>query len=98
MDEAVYKRWWPLHRRAACGEALTPQERVAYEAGLRELDETEVLHEDFALAEIAKKQISALLDEKADLKTRHETLTAQIDALEAALKEKNNMLVGAVGT
>ena len=41
MEEAEYKQWWPLHRRAALGEPLSAEEQARYEAGLRQLEAEE---------------------------------------------------------
>ncbi len=41
MDEATYKQWWPLHRRAALGETLSVEEQALYEAGTQQLDAEE---------------------------------------------------------
>lgn len=37
MDDATYKKWWPLHIKNAKGEALTSEKQTAYEKGRDQL-------------------------------------------------------------
>jgi phosphoketolase len=82
MDEATYKTWWNLHRRAARGEALNPEETAAYARGLEALDREEMLDGNLAQLHQAREAVKQAEARHAELQARHTTLATQIAALE----------------
>jgi len=94
MDQTVYQRWWPLHLRAARGEHLSAEERTFYEAGRKQLDQEEVLSQESVAARAAREKLTALEAERVRLQMRRQQLDAEITALEAALNEQTQQLLG----
>jgi len=96
MDEASYKTWWHLHLRKARGEALSTEESVLYEQGLRDLDREEILDGDLAALRRARGAAKAAEAQQSELQTRHATLAAEIATLEASLSKRTKQLLGVV--
>lgn len=94
MIESEYRHWWQLHVRVARGESLSPDERVAYEAGRRELEQAETLQplED---ARQSRNELRRLEAERARLEQQRRELDAQIAELESHLAPQARELLGA---
>lgn len=93
MDHSVYQDWWQLHLREAKGEALSPEEREAYQAGLSSLDHDESLHA-VTDARQARQQWIALDAEYSTLEQRRQQLDAEIAELESRLSEHTRQYLG----
>lgn len=93
MDSATYAAWWPLHLRVARGESLAPDEKVAYEAGLRQLHAAETLDDLKALQE-ARAAVARAEAERERLAAERDALDAEIAALERALSEPMRQALG----
>ena len=94
MDEATYRKWWPLHLRAVSGEALSVEERAAYEMGLRELHAEEEIAGDLATLRATRAAVAAAEAEAARLHALQLELAAKIRVLEAALPEQTRHALG----
>lgn len=94
MDDTEYKHWWTLHVRAARGEELTEGERVAYEAGLRELQDEEVLASDLSSLREVREAVSELDAKYEELQQRRHELKAEVARLEAGLSEEERKRLG----
>jgi len=93
MVETTYKTWWILHLRMARGENLNTEEQAAYEAGLRQLNQEEILNVDVATLRKGRAEVAALEAQNAQLQTRRNTLEAEIAALETALGKRYDTVV-----
>ncbi|MGH2350888.1 MAG: hypothetical protein ACRDJN_04665 [Chloroflexota bacterium] len=85
MDEATYRKWWPLHLRAAKGETLNADEQAFYEARLRELHAEESLQFDVAFLRQMRKELVESRGALMDLRRQHDDLERQVREMEAAL-------------
>jgi hypothetical protein len=95
MDGVTYQAWWPLHVRVAKGEALAPEERAAYEAGLHALEQAEELAPRDLTALRAMRQEAAEAEAVlAAVSVKRERLQAEVRALEAALPERMRRTLG----
>jgi hypothetical protein len=88
MDQKSYSEWWALHVRAARGEGLTEEERITHEAGLKQLQQEEVLDGDLTALRLARQRLRALEGEQIELRAQQRELDQKISALEAALNER----------
>jgi hypothetical protein len=95
MDEATYKLWWTLHRRATTGGSLSPEERTRYEEGLKELHAEEQFVVDIAALREAKQRVEAMTAECEQLRAQRLALAAEIETLEAALSERTRQALNA---
>jgi hypothetical protein len=95
MDSTTYERWWSLHLRVARGEALPPEEQVAYEVGRRQLEQAEALGDPREQARAAAAAVAALQAEHAKLQARRTEVEAEIARLEHALGEPVRQFLGA---
>jgi hypothetical protein len=95
MDEATYRLWWALHRRASTGETLSPDERIRYEEGLKELHAEEQLVFDMPALREAKQRVEAMTAECEQLRAQRLSLAAEIATLEAALSERTRQALNA---
>jgi hypothetical protein len=86
--------WRALHLRKACGEALSDEERAAYEAGLREIQQTEGFPGDIEMLRQLRAEIARLKAEHAELQAREAELDRQMAALEARLSPEVRALLG----
>jgi hypothetical protein len=94
MEDLKYETWWKLHERAVRGETLNHDERAAYEAGLRELHEDEVLSGDLALLREAREAVMQL-DAKCDaLQAQRRKLKDEAARLESVLSKEARKLLG----
>ena len=90
MDEATYKQWWPLHRRAAVGETLSAEEQAVYEAGTRQLDAEEAeqfRRSEERLQQQHRQQWQAMIAEREKVLAEYNALKARTTELEAGLDE-----------
>ena len=94
MDEVTYKAWWPLHLRAVSGEPLSNEERAFYEAKLTQLHQEETFQENTGGLREARAEIQRLEAERLELQARRQKLRNRIMALEAALSEPTQKLLG----
>jgi hypothetical protein len=94
MDAARYPAWWQLHLRAARGERLSPEEQAAYEAGARELDETETMPGALSRLRQARAAIAQAEAECVDLRRQRDALDAEMAALEARLSRQTRQALG----
>ena len=98
MDEAAYNIWWKLHIRAASREPLTPEERIAYETGLRQLHGEEKLNSSYAdEIRAMQAQIAESERERARLSEQKQQVEAKIAALEAIRAEREKATSGVGG-
>ena len=97
MDAQTYESWQALHRRVAAGEALTPAERVVYDAGCAELDRQERLDDGIARLRELRARISEAEAEQQRLREREAELDARVAALEARLDQQTRQLLGITG-
>ena len=93
MVETTYKTWWILHLRMARGKNLNTEEQAAYEAGLRQLHQEEILNVDVATLRQARADVAILEAENAQLQARRNKLEMEIAALEAALNKQTRHLL-----
>lgn len=93
MDNSAYQDWWQLHLRAARGEALAPEERNTYQAGLSSLERDESLHA-VTDARQARQQWIALDTEYSALEQRRQQLDTEIAELESRLSEQTRQYLG----
>jgi chromosome segregation ATPase len=89
--------WWSLHLRKARGETLTDEERAAYAAGLRPIEEAETFPGAVEELRRLRSEVTRLEAECADLEARRDTLDEQIAALEARLTPGARRLLGVEG-
>jgi hypothetical protein len=82
MDETLYREWWPLHLRTASGEQLSAEEQARYEAGLHELEASDIKPSLVGLRE-ARAKLDSLRATHAELVTRGQQLDKEIARLEA---------------
>ena len=94
MDAARYQAWWQLHLRAARGERLGPEEQTAYEAGARELDETEPLGGSLDRLRHARAAVTQAEAECANLHRQRAALDSEMAALEARLSQRTRQALG----
>ena len=94
MDEATYRRWWPLHLRVAEGETLVAEEQAFYQTGLEQLHREEKLVEDVEGLRRMREEIAQLKADNLSLQALREQLEARAAALEAALSAKTRHLIG----
>ena len=94
MDEVTYKAWWPLHLRAVSGEVLSNEERAFYEAKLTQLHQEETLQDNVSNLREARAEIQRLAAERLQLQGRRQELQSKMAALEAALSEPTQQLLG----
>jgi hypothetical protein len=90
MTDSNYQEWWQLHIRTARGEPLSPEEQMVYQAGVDELDHSEV--DRLQLAPLAnlrqlREQIHRLTQSLAHLTTVNEQLNRQIATLEQSYQQ-----------
>src|SRR5713226_3410168 len=85
MDEATLKQWQRLHHRVAHGETLSGEEQAFYEAGHRELDQSE----NIGAATIAR--IAAMKKTLGERRTELAALSAELLNLEAALDKYSSL-------
>jgi len=85
MDEPAYRAWWALHLRGARGESLDAEERVEYEAGLKQLHQEENYEANTTSLRQARATVHVLEAEFTRLQAQREQLDAEIAALEAVL-------------
>jgi molecular chaperone GrpE (heat shock protein) len=78
MDDTIYKRWWALHYRVACGEHLSPEDQLFYERGESDLDKEEALL-------TSKGRLGQERLRTAELKNEYERLKDQAKRLEAEI-------------
>ena len=97
MDQESYEQWWPLHRRAASGGALSDEERAVYESGLRELEAEENLGVNLRDVRMARERVVALEREYTQLQDEIDALRARIAAEEERLNEPTRQLLGIAG-
>ena len=95
MDQTAFRRWWPLHLRAARGEHLTAEERVLYEAGLAEMEGAESFDRAREAVRQLRAAVGSLEAEHAALAGRRRQLEAEIARLEASLGKDARQLLGA---
>jgi len=85
---SVSPEWSALHLRVARGETLNDDERAAYEAVLKRLDEEEerILSTNFlTTVRKTRNELAALEAERIQLTQEREALEAQIVAIEKLL-------------
>jgi len=83
MDEANYQRWWPLHIKAAKGEALTTDEQSFYDAGLCRLHREEQLHADPEKLNELEAEIARVERENAELASKRLQLETRLRRIES---------------
>jgi chromosome segregation ATPase len=86
--------WRALHLRNACGETLSEEERAAYEAGLREIQQGESFPGTIEALRALRTELGRLRAEHAELAAKREALDRQIAALEARLSKRAKELLG----
>ena len=79
----------------ACDETLGAEEQAAYEAGLQQLHQEEILNGDVSTLRQARAKMEALEAENAQLRARRKKLETEIAFLEAALSESTRNLLDA---
>jgi hypothetical protein len=94
MTEAEYQAWWELHLRAAKRETLSAEESARYNAGLLELNGTEVIRPDYRTARRTREQLRAMQQEHDILHRRREELEKQIHQLEESLSAEERRFIG----
>jgi hypothetical protein len=94
MDEQSYRKWWPLHLRAAKGEKLSAEEQALYDEGKRRLHEEEALEGSLVHLRQTREEIKTLEREREQLQKRRLQLQERVAALEAALSEKAKRAIG----
>jgi hypothetical protein len=94
MDDATYKRWWPLHIRAARGETLSVEEQAVYEAGRQQMVAEETIDGGLAGLRQAREKMLELKAEYQRMRHRYEQLEAEIATLEAQLDAPTKELLG----
>jgi len=95
MEQSPSQRWWALHRRVACGEALDVQEQACYRAGLDQFERDEVLQDAKGTLKDLRARVAALEAEHHALVARRREVEAEIAVLETTLGEHNRQLLGA---
>jgi hypothetical protein len=87
--------WWALHLRKARGEALSEQEQQVYDAEIARQDrEAPGLNHDLAALKAMREQIRFFAQENVQLRGRLTELDRQIRAVEAALSEETQKVLG----
>ena len=96
MNEATHRQWWPLHIKYAKGEALTPEEQAAYEAGRDQLYANENLNGDVEDLKQLRAHILEMEAQLAQMMEQYRALKARAESLEDRLSEpvKNYLGVG----
>ena len=94
MDTSTYERWWALHLRVSRGNGLSEVERAAYEDGLKELHDAEVLTNDFSVLCQTRKEVMDLDAKCEKLHALRQQLKGKISRLEAALTEESRRNLG----
>lgn len=94
MTEEEYRIWWQLHRRVSVGETLSPAEKLAYETGLRTLHAEEHIEGDMKALRQMRNRIQEQEAILVRLQARHDTLIAEIHALESQLDERSRRALG----
>jgi hypothetical protein len=96
MDEDTLKRWQRLHLRTASGDTLSAEEQTFYEAGRRELDQSEDIGAG-TIARIAqmKQKLTLMEAERTALTEERLRLEKEIARLEAALDDRTRRQLAA---
>jgi hypothetical protein len=101
MDAQTYDVWWRLHARVAKRETLGPQDREAYEAGLRQLDaeEEDALAPDEVVDRLRRlrERLTAADAEDRRLSEQYETVRTEIARMEGLLDERTRRALGIGG-
>src|SRR5262245_16045109 len=97
MDEQSYKTWWQLHLRAAKGEVLTAEEKVAYETGRQQLYAEEKLDSNIDELRQIRAEIQALETEREQLLIQRRQLQEKVARLEASLSDAAKLALGVGG-
>lgn len=95
MDETTYQAWWPLHLRAASGEALSAEEQAQYDEGKRRLREAESWESGLVQLRQTRAEIAALEAQRERLQAEREQWRERVRTLETALNENEKRLIGA---
>ena len=95
MDEQTYRAWWPLHLRAASGEALSAEEQAQYDEGKCRLREEENWESGLIQLQQTRNEIAALETERERLQIERRQWRERASILEAALNENEKRLIGA---
>ena len=94
MNETEHHEWWKLHLRAARGDALSAEEKDAYEVGLTKLHDEEGLAEDLPTLRQARVAVLELDRRCEGLQSRRRQLKEQIEHLESELSEGTRRSLG----
>ena len=86
MDEQTLQQWSALHRRSVLGEPMSEAERVAYEAGCRELDTEEKLDGGRAREQELLARMDAVEARQKRLSEQEAAMEAEIAALKRQLE------------
>jgi predicted nucleic acid-binding Zn-ribbon protein len=90
----AYKIWSHLHFKSAQGESLTPEERIAYEVGRRELEAEETLPGSVLELQQARQRTQELQSEYERLQAEFVQLSEKIAEEEARLSAPTRQLLG----
>ena len=93
MDANTYQRWWAMHLRTARREDLSAEEKAFYEAGLKQLQQEDVIADGGAGLRDLRATTAALQAEHGRLHAQCEKLDAEIVALEAKLDNRARKLL-----
>jgi cell division protein FtsB len=94
---SVSPEWSALHLRVARGETLNDQERAAYEAVLKRLDETEIYPATLEELRRTRAHLADLEKMNAELTARSDALRAEITRLEALLDARSRQTLASAG-
>ena len=90
MDQSALQRWQRLHLRVVCGEALMGEELALYQAGLREMEQSE------RIGEVTIDRIREMRQKIRKLDAERLRLEDEVRRLEANLDEQTRQQLAQV--
>jgi len=82
MDQTALQEWQRLHVRVVCGETLSSKEQADYQAGLRELEQSE------SIGTVTIDRIKEMRQKIRKLDAERLRLEAEVGRLWAGLDEQ----------